>query len=306
MKLKILLVNSMFDAIIIGAGPAGLTSAIYLKRANKNVIVFDGKGFGGAIINTNKIDNYPGCFNITGFDFANNLYQQAKELGAIIKTEEVIEVTNGKLKTVVTNKGRYTASVIIIATGCETRKLGIEDKFIGRGVSYCAMCDGAFYKEKTVAVVGGGNSAIDDTIYLADIAKKVYLIHRRDEFRADKKSLDLLKKKNNIKYILNSNIIKINGEDTIKSIEVNTKDKENKVFSIDGLFIAIGGIPATKLFQNILNLTKDGYIKSTNCHTNKRGIFVAGDVREKEVRQLVTATSDGAIAAIEAIKYLNK
>lgn len=295
----------MYDVIIIGAGPAGLTAAIYLKRANKNVLVLDGKGFGGAIVNTNKIDNYPACYNISGFDFANNLYKQAKELGAIIKFEEVIDFKNNKIKTVITSKNKYTGLSIIIATGCETRKLGIEDKLIGKGVSYCAMCDGAFYKDKIVAVVGGGNSAIDDAIYLADIAKKVYLIHRRDEFRADSKSIELLKKKNNIKYVLNSNVTKVKGTDHLTGIEVKTNDK-TKEFKVDGLFIAIGGIPATELFNNILNITKDGYIKSNNCRTNKRGIFVAGDVREKDIRQLVTATSDGAIAATEAIKYLNK
>lgn len=295
----------MYDAIVIGAGPAGLSAAIYLKRANKSVLVLDGKGFGGAIINTNKIENYPACPNISGFDFASNLYNQTKDLGAVIKFEEVIEIKNTKVKTVITKKSSYKGKTIIIATGKDTRKLGFEEEYIGRGVSYCAMCDGNFYKDKIVAVVGGGNSAIDDAIYLADIAKKVYLIHRRDEFRADSKSIELLKKKNNIKYVLNSNVTKVKGTDHLTGIEVKTNDK-TKEFKVDGLFIAIGGIPATELFNNILNITKDGYIKSNNCRTNKRGIFVAGDVREKDIRQLVTATSDGAIAATEAIKYLNK
>lgn len=295
----------MYDVIIVGAGPAGLTSAIYLKRANKNVLVLDGKGFGGAIINTNKIENYPACFNVSGFDLANNMYKQAKELGAIIKTEEVLSIENGQVKTVITNINKYTSKAIIIATGRTTRKLGFEDNYVGRGVSYCAMCDGAFYKDKVVAIVGGGNSAIDDALYLADIAKKVYLIHRRDEFTADIKSIEQLKKKNNIKFVLNSNVIKINGADHLESIEVKTIDKIKK-FIVDSLFIAIGGIPATGIFKDYLKLDKDGYVKGNNCHTNKRGIFAAGDVREKEVRQLVTATSDGAIAAIETIKYLNK
>ena len=297
----------MYDVIIIGAGPAGLTAGIYLRRANKNVLILDAKGFGGAIINTNKIENYPACPNISGFDFAKNLYGQAKDLGAVIKTEIVQEIVNEKTKKVITNKNNYEAKAIIIATGKDNRKLGFEDKYIGRGVSYCAMCDGAFYKGKNVAVVGGGNSAIDDTLYLADIANKVYLIHRRDEFRADQKTIELLKKKNNIKYVLNSNITKIKGKDSLESIEVKTNNKDIKEFKISGLFIAIGGVPNTELFKNIVNLDESGYIKSTNnCHTNKRGIFVAGDVRCKEVRQLVTATSDGAIAAIEVIKYLNK
>lgn len=297
----------MYDAIVIGAGPAGLSAAIYLKRANKSVLVLDGKGFGGAIINTNKIENYPACPNISGFDFASNLYNQTKDLGAVIKFEEVIEIKNTKVKTVITKKSSYKGKTIIIATGKDTRKLGFEEEYIGRGVSYCAMCDGNFYKDKIVAVVGGGNSAIDDALYLSNLAKKVYLIHRRDTFRADAKTLGLLKKRNNIKYVLNSNITKIKGKEKLESIEVVGHDKKIKEFKIDGLFIAIGGIPNTELFKDIVNLTKDGYVKGTkNCHTNKDGIFVAGDVRDKEIRQLVTATSDGAIAASEAIKYLNK
>ena len=297
----------MVDVIIIGAGPAGLSAAIYLRRANKNVLVFDGKGFGGAIINSNNVENYPGCPNISGFDLANSLYTQAKNLGAIIKFENVIEFKNGPVKKVITNKQSYEAKAIIIATGKESRKLGFEDKFIGQGVSYCAMCDGAFYKDKIVAVVGGGNSAIDDALYLADIAKKVYLIHRREEFTADLKTISLLKKKNNIKYVLNSNVTKVIGKDHLEKIEVTNKNNEEREFNVSGLFIAIGGIPSSQLFKGIINIDSNGYIKaSEKCKTNRRGIFVAGDVRTKEVRQLVTATSDGAIAAMEAVKFLNK
>lgn len=296
----------MYDVIVIGAGPAGLSAAIYLRRANKNVLVLEKSIIGGQIINTHKIDNYPACYNISGYDFANSLSKQVRDLGAIIKNEEVIKIESGKVKKVITKKMEYLTKAIIIATGRNTRKLGIEDKFIGKGVSYCAMCDGAFFKEKIVAVVGGGNSAIDDAIYLADIAKKVYLIHRRDTFTADTKSLELLKKKNNIKYVLNSNVTKLIGNDRLESIEVTTKDKELKKFNIDGLFIAIGGNPANDIAKYSINMDNSGYIKGNNCHTNKRGIFVAGDVRSKEIRQLVTATSDGAVAATEAIKYLNK
>lgn len=296
----------MYDAIVIGAGPAGLTSAIYLRRANKNVLVLEKSIVGGQIVNANIIENYPACPNISGYDYANNLYKQAKELGVQIKYEEVLSIENSKIKRVFTSKAKYETKVIIIATGEETRKLGIEEKFIGKGVSYCATCDGNFYKGKVVAIVGGGNTALDDALYLADIAKKVYLIHRRDEFRADQKTIDLLKKKNNIKYVLNSNITKINGNDYIESIDVKS-DKKTMTFNIDGLFIAIGHNPNTRIFKNIINISDNGYIKGTrNCHTNKQGIFVAGDVRSKEFRQLVTATSDGCIAAMEAIKYLNK
>ena len=296
----------MYDAIVIGAGPAGLTAAIYLKRANKNVLVLESNYVGGQIVNANNIENYPACPNISGYEFANNLLKQIKELGAIIKYEEVLSIKNSKIKTVITTKGEYNTKTIIIATGEDVRKLGFEDKYIGKGVSYCATCDGNFYKGKTVAIVGGGNTALDDALYLADIAKKVYLIHRRNEFRADQKTIDLLKKKNNIKYVLNSNITKINGKDSIESIEV-VSDKKTMEFKVDGLFIAIGHNPNSKIFKDIVNIDNNGYIKGTNvCHTNKIGIFVAGDVRRKDLRQLVTATSDGAIAATEAIKYLNK
>ena len=296
----------MYDTIIIGAGPAGLTAAIYLKRANKNVLVLESKSYGGQIINATNIENYPACPNISGYDLATNLYKQAKDLGAIIKFEEVTKIQAGKEKLVITNKDKYHTLSIIIATGNTVRKLGFEDNFIGKGVSYCATCDGNFFKGKIVAVIGGGNTAIEDALYLADIAKKVYLIHRRDEFRADKKTILLLKKKNNVKYVLNSNVVKINGKDKLESIDV-LSDNKIKTFTIDGLFIAIGQVPNTQLFKNIVKLDDDGYIKGlNNCHTSKSGVFVAGDVRSKKVRQLVTATSDGAIAAVEAIKYLNK
>ena len=297
----------MYDVIVIGAGPAGLSAAIYLKRANKNVLVLEKNTYGGEIVNALKIENYPACPNISGFDFATNLYKQAKDLGAIIKFEEVLDIKNSKIKEIITNKNKYEALSIIIATGESTRKLGFEDQFIGRGVSYCATCDGNFFKDKIVAVVGGGNTAFDDALYLADIAKKVYLIHRRDEFRADQKTISLLKKKNNIKYVLNSNIVSIKGKDKLESIDVVNINNETKTFKIDGLFIAIGHIPSTKIFKDFIKLDDDGYIKGTNnCHTSKAGIFVAGDVRTKKIRQLVTATSDGAIAATEAINYLNK
>ena len=296
----------MYDAIVIGAGPAGLTAAIYLKRANKNVLVLESKSYGGSIINASKIENYPACPNISGFDLATNLYKQTKELGVVIKFEEVTDILWNKEKKVITKKGEYHTLSIIIATGSTVRKLGFEDNYIGKGVSYCATCDGNFFKGKVVAVIGGGNTAIEDALYLADIAKKVYLIHRRDEFRADKKTIELLKKKNNIKYVLNSNVVKIKGKEKIESIDV-LSNNNTKTFTIDGLFIAIGQVPNSDIFKHIVKLDEDGYIKGTNnCHTNRTGIFVAGDVRCKKVRQLVTATSDGAIAAIEAINYLNK
>ena len=299
----------LYDIIIIGAGPAGLTSAIYAKRANKNVLVLEAKNYGGQIINTLDIENYPANEHISGFDFATNLYNQAKNLGAEIKYEKVVDINNlGKEKEVITTKNTYKTKTIIIATGSEHRKLGLpnEDEFASKGISYCATCDGAFYKEKTVAVVGGGNTALEDALYLADLASKVYLIHRRDEFRGEESTINLLKEKDNIEFLYNSNVTKLNTKDRLESIEVTSNDGETRTIDVDALFIAIGRIPENQNFAKLINLDNAGYIISNEyCHTNVEGIFVAGDNRVKELRQLVTATSDGAIAAVEAIKYIN-
>ena len=297
----------MYDIIIVGAGPAGLTAGIYAARANKKVLVLEALSYGGQIINTPSIENYPGEKNISGFDFATNLYNQSKELGVEIIFQKVIDIKNDKIKEVITNKESFKTKSIIIATGCENRKLGLpnEDSLIGKGISYCATCDGNFYKNKTVAVVGGGTTAIEDALYLSDIVNKVYLIHRRDSFRAEEKIVNLLKEKTNIEFVLNSNIVKINGESNLESIEISNGN-DNKTLNIDGLFIAIGRIPENENFKNLVDVDENGYIiAKENCKTNVSGIFVAGDNRTKEVRQLVTATSDGAIAAIEAVKYLN-
>ena len=299
----------MYDIVIIGAGPAGLTSAIYGRRAEKKVLVLEALNYGGQIINTLSIDNYPVNPGISGFDFATKLYNQAKDLGAEIKFEKVIEIKNGNIKEVVTSKGTYQTKTIIIATGCNNRKLGIEDedKLIGKGISYCATCDGAFYKNKDVAVVGGGNTAIDDALYLSGIANKVYLIHRRDTFRAEESSLNKLKEKNNVEFIYNSNVSKLNSNDRLDSIDVTNNDRETKTINVSGLFIAIGQTPENEIFKDLIKLDEKGYIVSDErCHTSIEGIFVAGDNRVKEVRQLVTATSDGAVAATEAIKYINR
>ena len=300
----------MYDIIIIGAGPAGLTAAIYASRANKKVLVLEAKNYGGQIINTNDIENYPGIEHISGFDYATNLYNQVKSLGVEVVFEKAtnIKLANN-IKIVETTDHSYETQTINIATGADNRKLGIdnEDKFIGKGISYCATCDGNFYKTKDVAVVGGGNTAIEDAEYLSDIVNKVYLIHRRDEFRADNSTVSKLQKRNNVEFILNSTVTKLNGENFIESIEVTDKDNNKKTIDVNCLFIAIGKIPENENFKEIIDMDDKGYIISAeNCHTNIDGIFVAGDNRVKQLRQLVTATSDGAVAATEAIKYLNK
>ena len=295
----------MYDIIIIGAGPAGLTSAIYARRAKKNVLVLEALSYGGQIINTLSIENYPGLPNVSGFDFATILYNQAKDLGAEVRFEKVLNIEDGKIKKVNTSKGSYEGKTVIIATGCENRKLGIdlEEELTGRGFSYCATCDGNFYKGKAVAVVGSGNSALDDALYLSDIASKVYLINKKDVFTGEKAILDLIKEKDNVQIIYNSSVTKLIGKEKIEGIEINNES----IIDVAGVFVAVGRVPENENFRKLIEINDKGYIVSSeNCHTNVSGIFVAGDCRVKRLRQLVTATSDGAMAATEAIKYINK
>lgn len=295
----------MYDIIIVGAGPAGLTSAIYSRRAKKKTLVLEAKTYGGQIINTNEIENYPAEEKISGIEFATKIYNQAKKLGAEIKFEKVININENE---VITTKQTYKTKTIILATGADNRKIGLENEenLTGKGISYCATCDGAFYKDKIVAVIGGGNTAVEEAIYLSDLAKKVYLIHRRENLKAEEILLEQLNNKENIETILNTNIIKINGEKKLENIEIKTKETINTI-KLDGLFIAIGHVPETENFKKIINTNEKGYIiAKEDCKTNIPNIFVAGDNREKELRQLVTATSDGAMAATQAIRYINK
>ena len=295
----------MYDIIIIGAGPSGMSAALYALRANKKVLLLEKECFGGQIINASNIENYPALSNVSGYDFATNLYNQIKSLGVILKYEEVLEVTDKK--EVITRKDTYKGKNIIIATGLKKRKLNLEneDKLLGSGISYCATCDGNFYKNKNVGVVGGGNTALEDALYLSNIASKVYLIHRRDTFRGEKKLISEVKEKNNIELILNSNITKIIGEDKLNSIEITDNRNNISRLEIDGLFIAIGNIPDNNRFKNIIDLDENGYIiANTNLKTKTDNIYVAGDTRVKTLRQLVTATADGAIAATEITKEM--
>lgn len=295
----------MYDIIIVGAGPAGLTAALYALRANKKVLVFEAKTYGGQILNATTVENYPGIEKVTGYEFATNLYNQVKKLGCEIKYETVERVTEDKH--VVTSEGEYDAKSIIIATGATNRKLNIdgEEEFIGKGVSYCASCDGNFYKGKVVAVNGGGNTALEDSLYLADIVDKLYLIHRRDEFRGESKLVNDLKKKDNVEFVLNSTIKSINGKNKVDSITVEDNDGNTKEIEIDGLFIAIGQEPRNQVFANVAEINDFGYIESEDgVHTKVEGIYVAGDTRVKMLRQLTTAVSDGSIAATMAIREM--
>ena len=300
----------MHDIIIVGAGPAGMTAAIYARRASKSVLVLEAVNYGGQILNTPDIENYPLEAHISGYDFSTKVYEQAKGLGAEFVFEKVTELReeNG-LKTVVTTKNTYSAKAVILATGSENRKLGIEDedKLTGKGISYCATCDGNFYRNKTVAVVGGGNTALEDALYLSDIAKQVYLIHRRDSFRGEETTVTRLKEKTNVEFIYHSNVTKLIAEKRLKAIEVtNNQDGSVRTIELNGLFIAVGRVPENQNFAQLIKLDDAGYIVAgEDCHTSAEGIFTAGDNRTKMLRQLVTAAADGAMAATEAIKYLN-
>ena len=298
----------MYDIIIIGAGPAGMTASIYARRALKKVLVLEAISYGGQIINTLDIENYPVESHISGFDFSTKLYNQAVELGAEFIFEKCIKVDkNDSSFEVFTTSSKYQCKSLIIATGADNRKLGLDKEvdFIGKGLSYCATCDGAFYKKRDVAVVGGGNTALEDALYLSNICNKVYLIHRRDEFRGDNSVVEKIKGKTNIDIIYNSNVSKLIGDERLNAIEISNLDGSKKEINVSGLFVAIGKIPENENFKDLIKMDDNGYIiAGEDCHTNIDGIFVAGDNRTKMLRQLVTATSDGAIAATEAIHYL--
>ena len=300
--------NKHYDVIIIGAGTAGMTAAIYARRASRSVLLIEAKSYGGQIINTPHIDNYPAQPHISGFDFATAIFGQVKETGADIVYERAVGIVDGTTKTVKTENNEYEAGAVIIATGSENRKLGVtgEDMLVGRGISYCATCDGAFFRGKKVAVVGGGNTALEDALYLSDLAETVYLIHRRDQFRGDDASAELLKKRENVVFVLNSRVTKLNADKRLQSIEVTDKDGNVTDLEVNGLFVAVGRIPENRAFENVLELDPAGYaVSGEDCRTKTPGIFVAGDNRAKELRQLVTAAADGAAAATEAVKYLN-
>ena len=301
----------MKDIIIVGAGPAGLTAAIYALRAGMNITIFEALAYGGKIVNAKEVENYPAIEKISGYDLATNMYQQVKKLGAEIIYEKVIGIEDLKdYKIVKTVNAQYQARAVILATGVQTRKLGLdkEDILLGRGVSYCATCDGPFFEDQDVAVVGGGNSAIEDALYLVNYCHKVYVIYRNEKIRSESVLLEKLKGYNNVEFILNSNVTELKGVDSLESVLVknNLTNLETEL-KITGLFIAIGQIPENNNFAKLIELNDNGYIiGDESCHTNIPGIYVAGDTREKIVRQLTTATADGTIAALTAIKEMQK
>lgn len=300
----------MYDIIIIGAGPAGLSAAIYGQRAGKKTLLLDAKGFGGQILNTPEVENYPGIKKTSGFQLASELYEQATGLGAEIKYAKVdsIEKDGDQIK-VITSKETFGGNAIIIASGAKNRPLGIadEERFVGAGVSYCATCDGAFFRGKDIAVVGGGNTALEDAEVLSGLANKVYLVHRRDEFRGENANIKRLEAKKNVEFVLNSVPEELIGEGVISGIKVkDIKTSEVHLLEVQGVFVAIGQMPDTEEFGQIVDLDQKGYVKAgEDCETSAKGIFVAGDCRTKKVRQLTTATADGAVAALAAVEYIN-
>ena len=296
----------MYDIIVVGAGPAGLTAAIYARRANKKVLVFEGKSYGGQILNATDVDNYPGFESISGYDLATNMYNQALKLGAEVKFEMVKKITVDKK--VITDNGEYEAKAIILATGAENRRLNIveEADYIGRGISYCATCDGNFYKGKDVAVVGGGNTALEDALYLSNLCNKVYLIHRRDQFRGDDKYVEQIKLNDNIELILNSQVVDLIGEEHLEKVTVKDTEEKERTIDVSGLFIAVGQQPRNEMFADVVEIDEKGYIKAHDeVYTNVEGIYVAGDNRNKVLKQLTTAVSDGSLAATIAIREMN-
>ena len=297
----------MYDIIIVGCGPSGMTAALYATRANKKVLVFEGNSYGGQILKASIVENYPGVDVTTGYDLATKMYEQITKLGVEVRFEMVKKIT--KDREVFTNNGVYKAKAIILATGSENRRLNIpnEVEYIGKGVSYCASCDGNFFRNKDVAVIGGGNTALEDTNYLSQICRKVYLIHRSESFRGDSKLVDEVKLDDNVEIIMNSNVVGISGDDVLNKITI--KDNEGNIRDIDinGLFIAIGQQPKNEIFADIVELDDRGYIKTTDdVHTNVAFIYAAGDTRVKDLRQLTTAVADGSIAATVAIKEMEK
>lgn len=291
----------IYDLIIVGMGPAGVSAAIYAKRAGLNILCIEKNMVGGYLNFIDRIDNYPGFYEITGPDLAFEFLNQVKKTGIDVKKAKVLDIKNGDVKKVITDKGEFESKYVILATGRVSRELGLEheNELIGRGISHCALCDGTLYKDKEVAVVGGGNAAIQETLYLSSICKKVYLIHRRDKFTAQEELLNKLDKLDNVEKIMNSKIDKLNVTDDVRLDSVVLDS--GRVINVPCLFTYIGYVPGTKLSLDIMD--ESGYVQVDNyCESSEDGIYAVGDIIKKELYQIVTATSEGAIAATKIVE----
>lgn len=299
----------MYDTIIIGCGPSGMTAAVYLLRYNKKVLILEKESIGGAITSSPLVENYPGYKSISGTELMNNLYEQVIDLGGNIELEEVLKVEKKKdIYKVTTDSNKYETKTVIVATGTKHRLLGLpkEEEFIGNGVSFCVACDGAFYKDKKVAVIGGGNSAIISALTLSDICSEVIVIQKLGELTAEKNLIDKLSEKTNVSYYFNSEVVELLGTDELTGIVVNNNGINEEV-SLDGMFICIGQVSQNDIIKDLVTLNDYGYAESDeSCVTKEPGIFVAGDARSKNIRQLTTAVGDGTIAALNAISYMDK
>lgn len=296
----------MYDSIIIGAGPAGMTAAIYLARANKKVLIIEKETIGGQISSSPLVENYPGYEGISGSVLANNMYNQVDKLGVDIELDEVTDIIPGELHTVKTLDNEFKTRTVIIATGVKYRLLGLENEIelIGNGIHFCVSCDGAFYKCKHIAVIGGGNTGIINALALADMCEKVYLIQDKDKLTGEKILQDKLKHKVNVEVITNSVVSKIIGDDKLEKIIIKNGKKENEIV-VDGMFISIGLMPQSDFLNGIIDLDKFNYAVSFDTKTKIDGIFVAGDIRTKPFRQITTAVNDGTTSALYALEYLD-
>ncbi len=295
------------DIAIVGAGTAGMSAAIYAKRAGKDVVIFEGYMPGGQIVVTPQVDNYPALGKVSGYDFAMGLYNQATELGTEMISAEVKKVTRSEGGFVIEyDGGELWTKALIIATGAKNRKLEVEDeeRLTGYGVSYCATCDGAFFKGRTVAVVGGGNTAFEDAEVLASMCAKVYLIHRREGFRAEPEKVEKVRNMPNVEFVLNAKVVSLVGKDKVEGVILeDTRTGEKRELKLDGVFVAVGQTPSTDVFEGLVSRDNAGYIVADESCIAGDGVFVAGDCRTKKVRQLVTAAADGSVAALAASEY---
>ncbi len=302
----------MYDVIVVGGGPAGLTAGLYAARAGKDVLVLEGENPGGQINFSPLVDNYPGLPGISGSQFAESLTRQALDQGAHIRQETVSVLrTQGGLVELTTEKGRYTATALVLATGVTHRKLGLagEDALIGAGVSYCAVCDGAFYQNRPVAVVGGGDAALQEALFLSARCAKVTVIHRRDLFRGESRLVEQLRERGNVELLLSHRVDELfRGEEGLTGIRVmDLKLGQARELAVDGLFVAVGQEPRNQVFANLVMTDDRGYfLAGEDCATSLPGVFAAGDCRVKRVRQLATAVGDGAVAGLAASAYVDE
>ncbi len=300
----------MHDIIIIGAGPAGLTAALYALRADKKVLVLEKETFGGQITFSPKVENYPSIMQISGNELAEKLLDQVIAHGADIElaTAGKIEKTDDKF-TVITDQGNFEGKTVIIAAGSKHRHLGIEreEELTGEGVSYCAVCDGAFYNGRDVAVIGGGNTALQEAVMLSEYCTKVYVIQNLAMMTGEGRLVAKLQTRDNVTFIFNSVVTELKGEDKLSGIRIkNTVDGTESDIELDGIFVAIGQVPENRGFENVADLNDYGYIAAgEDCLTRTPGIFVAGDCRTKAIRQVTTASADGAVAALAACRYID-